>query len=181
MSSDAGTSQQQRSDQSQPGSDQRSGGDVATMSRDRMNDVSRRLSNHASLSSEHGQTRIADDVVAKIAGMASREIPGVYAMGTGISRRMGQLRRMIPGGGGEDQTSTQGVAVEVGEREAALDLDVVTWYGQSIVEVCDEVRNNVIDRVQSMTGLRVVEVNINVDDVFVDSGESSDQQKQRVQ
>lgn len=167
MSSDAGTSQQQRSEPSQGPANRTATG------------MARRLSNHASLNTEHGQTRIADDVVAKIAGMASREIPGVQSMGTGAARRMGQLRKMLPGSTGESATSTQGVSVEVGEREAALDLDVVTWYGQNIVEVCEEIRNNVIDRVQSMTGLNVVEVNINVDDVFVDTGES--EQKQRVQ
>ena len=55
-----------------------------------------------------------------------------------------------------------------GEREAAIDLDVVTWYGQSIVDVSDAIRRNVVERVQGMTGLTVVEVNINVDDVYVE-------------
>lgn len=95
-----------------------------------------------------------------------------------MARRMGQLRSMVPGGG--DNSLSQGVAVEVGEREAALDLDVVTWYGQSIVDVTEAVRSNVIDRIESMTGLRVVEVNINVDDVYVE-GDEDEEPESRVQ
>lgn len=157
-------------------------GDVASVSRDNMGGGMRRPpSAHASLMSEHGQTHIAEGVVAKIAGMASREVAGVHSMGAGMARRMGQLRKMIPGSGPDAVASTQGVSVEVGEREAAVDLDVVTWYGQNIVEVCDSVRSNVIERVESMTGLKVVEVNINVDDVYVEIEEPDDQKRQRVQ
>lgn len=155
--------------------------DVASISRDSTGGLRRPPSAHASLVSEHGQTHIAEGVVAKIAGMASREVPGVHSMGAGLARRMGQLRKIIPGSGPEAVASTQGVSVEVGEREAAVDLDVVTWYGQNIVEVCESVRSNVIERVESMTGLKVVEVNINVDDVFVETEEPEDQKKQRVQ
>ncbi|MGW4467306.1 Asp23/Gls24 family envelope stress response protein [Micromonospora sp. NPDC004704] len=120
---------------------------------------------HGQLITDSGKTRIAEGVVAKIAGFSAREIPGVHSMGSGIARRVGQLRNLVPGG---SEASTQGVSVEVGEREAAVDLDIVTWYGQSIVDVSEAVRRNVIDRVQEMTGLRVIEVNINVDDVFVE-------------
>jgi uncharacterized alkaline shock family protein YloU len=88
-------------------------------------------------------------------------------MGRGIARRLGRVRAMVPG---QTDTSmvTQGVGVEVGEREAAIDLDIVTWYGQSIIEISEAVRRNVIDRVEGMTGLKVVEVNINVDDIYIE-------------
>lgn len=134
---------------------------------------------HAALSGEYGQTRIADGVVAKVAGMATREIPGVYSMGKGMARRMGQLRSLVPG---QDEVSmaSQGVSVEVGEREAAIDLDVVTWYGQSIVEISEAVRRNVIDRIEAITGLTVVEVNITVDDIYV-QGEDEPGGEARVQ
>ncbi|GIL24975.1 Asp23/Gls24 family envelope stress response protein [Actinocatenispora comari] len=135
---------------------------------------------HAALTTEHGQTRIADAVVAKIAGLAAREIPGVYSMGTGFARRMGQLRSLVPGSTDID-TVAQGVSVEVGERETAVDLDVVTWYGQNIVEVTEAVRSNVIERVEGMTGLRVVEVNINVDDIYVEGQDSGEPSQSRVQ
>lgn len=135
---------------------------------------------HAELTTEHGQTRIADAVVAKITGLAAREIPGVYSMGTGFARRMGQLRSMVPGSNDMD-VAAQGVSVEVGEREAAIDLDVVTWYGQNIVEVTEAVRSNVIERVGGMTGLTVVEVNINVDDIYVEGQDDSQPDQPRVQ
>ncbi|MDQ6920800.1 MAG: Asp23/Gls24 family envelope stress response protein [Candidatus Dormibacteraeota bacterium] len=121
---------------------------------------------HASLETERGNTRIADGVVTKIAALAAREIPGVHEMGKGFARAMGGLRGRMPGQT-EDQ-STQGVSVEVGERQAAVDLDIVTYYGQSIVEVTEAVRRNVIERIESMTGLEVTEVNIMVDDLFVE-------------
>lgn len=133
---------------------------------------------HSKLITESGSTTIAEGVVSKIAGLAAREIPGVHSMGTSMSRRIGQLKSLVPGASG---TPSQGVAVEVGERETAIDLDVVTWYGQSIVDVTEAVRDNVIERVQDMTGLKVVEVNINVDDVFVEGQDSEEPKEPRVQ
>jgi uncharacterized alkaline shock family protein YloU len=132
-----------------------------------------------SLTTDSGRTRIADGVVAKIAGLAARDIPGVHSMGTGMARRRGQIMTLVPGGGGPAAGATQGVAVEVGERQAAIDLDIVTWYGQSIVDVSEAVRSAVSGQVEGMTGLEVVEVNITVDDIFVES-ESDEQQQQRV-
>jgi uncharacterized alkaline shock family protein YloU len=113
-----------------------------------------------------GTTRIADAVVAKIAGLAARDIPGVFSMGSGMSRRVGQLKSLIPGSG---QAADQGVSVEVGQREAAVDLNIVTWYGQSIVEISEAVRRNVVGQVEGMCGLKVIEVNIQVDDIHVES------------
>ena len=115
---------------------------------------------------ETGYTRIAPGVVAKIAGLAARDIPGVYDMGGGMARRVGQLRSLIPG---SSEATSQGVNVEVGQREAAIDLNVVTWYGQSIVDISDAVRRNVIGQVEGMTGLKVVEVNVQVDDIHVET------------
>ena len=135
---------------------------------------------HSRLVTDAGNTSIADAVVARIAGLAAREIPGVHSMGKGMSRAVGQLRSMIPGG----DTASRGVGVEVGEREAAIDLDLVTWYGQSIVDVTQSVRSNVMERVEDMTGLKVVEVNINVDDVYVegeDDNDDSSESSSRVQ
>jgi uncharacterized alkaline shock family protein YloU len=133
----------------------------------------------ATLKTEHGTTVIADGVVAKIAGLATREIPGVYNMGKGMGRTFGALRSRVPGGSGQT-SATQGVSVEVGERQAAIDLDVVTHYGQSIVEVTEAIRLNVIDRVEGMTGLEVTEVNIAVDDLHIE-GEPEEPKEPRVQ
>jgi uncharacterized alkaline shock family protein YloU len=116
----------------------------------------------ASLVSEYGKTTIADGVVAKIASMAAREIPGVQALGGGVARALGSLSSRMP---------TAGVAVEVGEKQAAVDLVLVTYYGHSIVDIADAVRRNVIERIQSMAGLEVTEVNITVTDLYVEGEE----------
>jgi uncharacterized alkaline shock family protein YloU len=126
----------------------------------------RSQSGGASLSTERGVTTIASSVVAKIAALAAQEIPGVQAMGKSMSRTFGAIRSKVPGG---SAASSQGVSVEVGERQAAVDIDIVAYYGQSIIETATAIRENVIDRVESMTGLEVVEVNVAVDDLYIDS------------
>jgi uncharacterized alkaline shock family protein YloU len=128
--------------------------------------------NRSDSESQNGRTHIADVVVAKIAAYATREVPGVHSMGTGLTRRIGSLRAKVSGQNDEQLTDTQGVHVEVGERQAAVDLELVTYYGESIVEVTEAVRSNVVARVHDMTGLEVVEVNIDVDDIHVDEEES---------
>jgi len=111
-----------------------------------------------------GRTSIADSVVSKIAGVAAREVSGVHNLGTGGARAMGSVRARIPGA---SSSVSQGVAVEVGERQAAIDLDVVCEYGISIVDLSQSIRGNVVSSVEGMTGLEVTEVNIAVDDVYI--------------
>ncbi|GEL24572.1 hypothetical protein PSU4_35260 [Pseudonocardia sulfidoxydans NBRC 16205] len=113
-----------------------------------------------------GRTTIAASVVQKIAGIAAREISGVYAMGGGVSRAFGAIRERIPGGG-TGAANIAGVQVEVGEKQAAIDLDIVVEYGASIRELARAVRRNVITAVESMTGLEVIEVNIAVNDIHL--------------
>lgn len=109
-----------------------------------------------------GRTTIADGVVEKIAGMAAREVLGVYAMGSGLARTFGAVRDRVPG---SSKSATRGVKAEVGEVQTALDLEIVVDYGVSIGDVARSVRENVIAAVERMTGLEVVEVNIAVSDV----------------
>ncbi|MEU7489207.1 Asp23/Gls24 family envelope stress response protein [Streptomyces sp. NPDC042319] len=111
-----------------------------------------------------GRTAIADVVVVKIAGMAAREIPGVYDMGGGLSRTFGAVRDRVPGG---RPNVGRGVKVEVGERQTAIDLDLVVEYGVPITDVARDVRENVVAAVERITGLEVVEVNIDVNDVHL--------------
>lgn len=110
-----------------------------------------------------GRTTIADGVVEKIAGLAARDVVGVHAMGSGISRTFGAVRDRVPGGG--SKSVTRGVKAEVGEVQTALDLEIVVDYGVSISDVARAVRENVVSAVERMTGLEVVEVNIAVSDV----------------
>jgi len=116
-------------------------------------------------------------VVEKIAGTAARQVSGVHALGKGSARALGTLRDRLPMGG--NASPAQGVSVEVGERQAAVDLDVVAEYGVSIVDLAQAIRNNVIEQIEGMTGLGVTEVNIAVDDVYL--GDSSDDSEPRVQ
>ena len=120
----------------------------------------------SALSSEKGKTLISDQVVSKIAGMATREVSGVYNLGGGSARAVGALRERIPG---SRTNFSQGVTVEVGERQAAIDVDLVADFGVAIADLAAGVRRNVISSVERMTGLEVTEVNITVHDVHLES------------
>jgi uncharacterized alkaline shock family protein YloU len=130
------------------------------------------------LATGEGQISVAEGVVQKIAGKACREISGVHAMGTGGTRAFGSVRERIPGSSGPNVA--QGVGVEVGETEAAIDLDIVVEYGVAIAELGRSIQRNVKQAVERMTGLRVVEVNIAVDDVYFPSTEDSPDTPSRV-
>jgi uncharacterized alkaline shock family protein YloU len=120
-----------------------------------------------------GKTTIADSVVATIAGIAAREVEGVYAMGGGPSRAVGAVRDRVA----RSADHTRGVKVEVGEHQAAVDLDLVVEYGTEIGDAADEIRSNVTAAVERMTGLEVVEINVNVRDVHV-PGEDTDEEEE---
>lgn len=117
------------------------------------------------LATQDGKITVAQGVVQKIAGIACREISGVYAMGGGASRAFGALRERIPGSTGPN--IAQGVGVEVGETQAAIDLDIVVEYGVSIADLGQSIQRNVKQAVERMTALEVVEVNISVGDVHL--------------
>jgi uncharacterized alkaline shock family protein YloU len=127
------------------------------------------------LITEHGRTVVADSVVAKIAGIAAREVSGVHEMGAGVARAFGAIKDKLAVGG-STPSPTQGVTVEVGETDAAIDLDLVVEYGVSIPDLSRSVRNNVIERIERMTGLSVTEVNISVDDVWLGDDHDEDSQ-----
>jgi uncharacterized alkaline shock family protein YloU len=117
------------------------------------------------LATDDGQISVAQGVVQKIAGKACREISGVHAMGVGTTRAFGAIRERIPGSSGPNVA--QGVGVEVGETQAAIDLDIVVEYGVSIADLGRSIQRNVKQSVERMTGLEVVEVNVSVDDVYL--------------
>jgi uncharacterized alkaline shock family protein YloU len=122
-----------------------------------------------------GRTTIADSVVATIAGIAAREVEGVHTMGGGAARAMGAVRDRVA----RSADPTRGVKAEVGEKEAALDLDIVVVYGTHISEAASEIRSRVAGAVERMTGLEVVEVNINVRDVNIPGEESEEDQEEQ--
>lgn len=132
------------------------------------------------LSTPQGRTTIADVVVQKIAGMAARDMAGVYELGTGsgAAKAYSALKERIPG---SSSSSGQGVAVEVGETQAAVDLDLVVEFGVAIADVAQAVRRNVISAVERMTGLEVVEVNVVVNDIHLPADDSAPEETHRVQ
>lgn len=114
-----------------------------------------------------GSIRIADEVVGIVAGLAATEVPGVAGMSGGL---VGGIAEML----GKKNLS-KGVKVEVGEREAAIDLYVIVEYGVRIPDVALRVQENVKRAIESMTGLDVVEVNIHVQGVgFSQEGREED-------
>jgi len=124
-----------------------------------------------------GRTTISSLVVQKIAGLATREIPGVHALGGGAARAFSAIRERIPGA---TASAGQGVSVEVGEKQVAVDLQLVVEYGVAIADLSRSVRRNVITAVEQMTGLEVVEVNIAVSDVKLPD-EEEDEPEPRIQ
>jgi uncharacterized alkaline shock family protein YloU len=122
------------------------------------------------LESDRGATTIASSVVAKVVGIAAREVQGVYEMGGAPARAIGSVTQRV---GLSDQRA-QGVSVEVGTREAAADLTVVVEYGESIPRVASEVRENVVRRVEGICGLDVTEVNVEVNDLHFPGDEDAD-------
>ncbi len=114
---------------------------------------------------ERGVTSIAQDVVARIAALAAHEVEGVARLGGEVPEAMAATVGRIAA-----RTGPEGVGVEVGTRQVACDLAVTVRYPSPIRQVTEAVRENVIDRIEAMTGLEVVEVNIAVIDLAFDGG-----------
>lgn len=120
-----------------------------------------------------GTTTIADSVVAKVAGIAAREVPGVHALGGGGARAFGAIRDAV-----NATDLTQGVKVEVGETQAAADLTIVVEYPARIQDVASQVRAAVAGAISSLVGLEVVEVNIEVNDVHIAGADDDDDESE---
>jgi len=116
----------------------------------------------AATSVSTGKTVIDDGVIAKVAGIATRNVPGVYAVGGGVSRAIGAIRDAM------NQTDrSQGVSVEVGEREVAVDITLVAEYPTPLQKVADDVRSAVYSAIEDIVGMDVAEVNVNINDVHI--------------
>lgn len=109
-----------------------------------------------------GKTAISEQAVAKVAAIAARAVDGVYALGSGSGRALGAVRDAVGG-----SSATAGVHVEVGESEVAVDITLVALYGTPLTRIADNVRAAVYSAVESLVGLRVVEVNVDVNDVQI--------------
>jgi len=117
-----------------------------------------------------GTTTIADGVVASIAGLVTRQIPGVHDMtGSGLGQAFGGLSGFFTGG--QDQVS-KGVAVEVGEAECIVDINIVIEYGANVPQVGEAIRRKVTEELKALTGLDAKQVNVNIADIFLASSDS---------
>lgn len=124
-----------------------------------------------------GKTTIEDGVVAKIAGIAAREVSGVYALGGGAARVVGAIRDAL-----NTTDLAQGISVEVGETQVAVDATIVAEYPVSLQKVADDVRAAITRAMVELVGMEVAEVNITVNDVHIPSDDDGeDAQEARVQ
>lgn len=129
----------------------------------------------AAHSAETGNTTIADGVISKVAGIAAREVRGVHALGGGAARAIGALRDRI------NQTDlSQGISVEVGETQVAVDVKITAEYPVPLQQVADDVRAAVGQAIENIVGMEVAEINVTVVDVFIDSDDNAEQDESRV-
>lgn len=114
---------------------------------------------------EGGRIIFADEVVATIASLAVADVEGVATLTVGMVEGITEMLGK--------KNMTKGVKVEVGQEEAAVDVSVSIKFGYKIKEVCEKIQAAVKSSVETMTGLRVVEVNVFVQSVVFEAGEGS--------
>jgi uncharacterized alkaline shock family protein YloU len=122
-----------------------------------------------------GSTTISDQVVAKIAGIAAREVDGVEELTPqGLGGAISGLATKVSG----TQAHDQGVRVQVGQQEANIDLAMIVRYGSSIPRIAEAVRSSVSGQLLAMTGLRAREINIAVIDIAFPEAQAAAHQLQ---
>lgn len=121
-------------------------------------------------SKENSEIKIADDVVAVIAGVAVSEVPGVANMAGGFA---GGISEVLSG----KKNLSKGIKVEVGEKEAKIDVNIIVEYGTRIPDVAFEIQNRVKKAVETMTGLKVLEVNVHVQGVSTETIDEENEDK----
>lgn len=118
-------------------------------------------------SSQGGKVVFAEDVVATIASLAAGDVEGVHAMSgnamDGLSEKFGK------------KSYTKGIRVEVGTQECAVDLSVIIKYGYRIQDVARKVQQEVRDAIETMTGLKVVEVNVAVSSIYFEPARKTEE------
>ena len=111
--------------------------------------------------------QIADDVVAVIAGVAVAEVPGVAGMSGGFA---GGITEVLSG----KKNLAKGIKVDVGEKETRIDVNIIVEYGSRIPDVAFEIQNRVKKAVETMTGLKVVGVNVHVQGVSTNNEDKTE-------
>jgi uncharacterized alkaline shock family protein YloU len=117
-----------------------------------------------------GTIQIAPEVIEVIAGLATIEVDGIAGMSGGLAGGIAELLGK--------KNVAKGVKVEVGQKEAAVDVSVIIQYGYKIPEVANSVQENIKRSIEMMTGLNVVEVNVHVHDVHLQAEEKAESEDQ---
>jgi len=115
-------------------------------------------------STSAGATVIVDSVIAKVAGIAAREVPGVFALGGGAARAIGAIRDAM-----NNTDLTQGISVEVGETQVAVEITIVVEYPLPLQAVANDVRAAIYRAITELVGMEVTEVKVTVTDVHIPS------------
>jgi uncharacterized alkaline shock family protein YloU len=123
-----------------------------------------RIRNNATLPAARGRTTIANEVVEKIAGIAAREVPGVFDLGGDVARVFSAVRERLRLG---EESAAQGVSVKLDGKTAEIEVVIVLEFGFQVFSVTEKVREKVISSVENLLGLDVTNVDVNVDDVHI--------------
>jgi uncharacterized alkaline shock family protein YloU len=105
---------------------------------------------------------INDSVVAKITGLALRDVAGIHALGGGAARALGVIRNAI-----SSTDHSQGVSVQVGDGDVSVELSIVADYPVPLQRVADDARAAVIEAIETLVGLDVTEVNVTINDIHL--------------
>lgn len=116
---------------------------------------------------ENTNIKIADDVIAVIAGAAASEVSGVSSMAGGFA---GGISEVFSG----KKNFAKGIKVEAGEKETKIDVSIIVEYGVRIPDVAFEIQNRVKKAVEGMTGLKVVAVNVHIQGVNTEANTEKD-------
>lgn len=98
-------------------------------------------------------------VIAKIAGKTSQEIDGILSMDGGFFSDIADKFR-------SNTDFTKGIDIEIGEKQVAIDMDILIEYGKSAKDIFKELTMKVTEQIEHITGLTVIEVNVHVTDVL---------------
>jgi uncharacterized alkaline shock family protein YloU len=123
-----------------------------------------RIRNNATLAADRGKTTIGNEVVEKIAGIAAREVPGVFDLGGDVARVLSAVKEKLRLG---EESAAQGVSVKLEGKAAEISITIVIEFGFQVFSVTEKVREKVISSVENLLGLEVTGVDVTVDDVHV--------------
>ena len=127
------------------------------------------------IKTENDGIKISEDVVAVIAGVAVSEVPGVAGMSGGFA---GGITEVLSG----KKNLAKGIKVEISENNVKIDVNIIVEYGSRIPDVAFEIQNRTKKAVESMTGLKVEEVNVHVQGVNTDTAKKEkNEQEEKVE